>query len=114
MDGTLSAVVTFSLPRVSSVSVTDDTLTVDLEDGRTISVPISWYPRLAHGMPEERAHFQISSAGYGIHWPDLDEDIGVEGLVLGRKSTENPASFERWLQRRKQERVDDRPTSSLT
>jgi len=80
--------------------VTDDTLTVDLEDGRTISVPVVWYPRLAYGTPAERANFQIVGAGYGVHWPDLDEDIGVEGLLLGKKSTESPASFERWLQRR--------------
>jgi hypothetical protein len=82
------------------VTVTDDTLSVDLDDGRTISVPICWYPRLAHGTPAERAHFEISGAGYGIHWPDLDEDIGVEGLLLGKKSTESHASFERWLKRR--------------
>jgi uncharacterized protein DUF2442 len=87
--------------RVLNVSVTDDTLSVDLEDGRTIAIPIGWYPRLAHGAPAERANFQISGAGYGLHWPDLDEDIGVEGLLLGRKSTESPASFERWLQTRK-------------
>jgi hypothetical protein len=85
---------------VVNVSVTEDTLSVDLEDGRTIAVPITWYPRLAYGTPQERANFQISSAGYGIHWPDLDEDIGVEGLLRGKKSTESPASFERWLQRR--------------
>jgi hypothetical protein len=83
------------------VTVTDDTLAVDLEDGRSISVPIGWYPRLAHGTTVERANNQISGAGYGIHWPDLDEDIGVEGLLLGKKSTESPSSFERWLQRRK-------------
>jgi len=80
--------------------VTDDTLAIDIEDGRTIAVPIGWYPRLAHGTATERADFQISGAGYGIHWPSLDEDIGVEGLLLGKKSTESPASFERWLQRR--------------
>ncbi|MFQ5814479.1 MAG: DUF2442 domain-containing protein [Anaerolineae bacterium] len=85
-----------------NVTVTEDTLSVDLEDGRTVSVPIGWYPRLAHGMPEERTNFEISGAGYGIHWPDLDEDIGIEGLLLGKKSTENPASFKRWLQQRKQ------------
>jgi hypothetical protein len=100
MNGTLSAVVTFSLPRITNVVVTDDTLTVDLEDGRTVSVPISWYPRLAYATAEERANFQISGAGYGIHWPDLDEDIGVEGLLLGKKSTESAASFERWLRSR--------------
>lgn len=97
----LSAAVILS--RVVNVSVTEDTLAVDLEDGRTIAVPITWYPRLAYGTPQERANFQISSAGYGIHWPDLDEDIGVEGLLRGKKSTESPASFERWLQRRRPE-----------
>jgi hypothetical protein len=80
--------------------VTDDTLSVDLEDGRTISVPIGWYPRLAHGDPAERLNFRVSGAGYGVHWPDLDEDIGVEGLLSGKKSTESPASLQRWLQQR--------------
>ena len=73
MNGMPSAVVTLALPRIVSVTVTDDTLSVDLEDGRTISVPIGWYPRLAHGIPAERANFRISGAGYGIHWPDLTE-----------------------------------------
>jgi len=102
MNGTPSAVVTMALPKITKVSITDDTLTVDLEDGRTISVPIGWYPRLIHGTPRERSNFQISSAGYGIHWPDLDEDIGVEGLLLGKRSSESPASIERWLKNRKQ------------
>lgn len=102
MNGIHSAAVTLTLARVVNVMVTDNTLSVDLEDGRTISVPIGWYPRLAYGTPAERAHFQISGAGYGVHWPDLDEDIGVEGLLLGRKSTESPASFEGWLQRWKE------------
>lgn len=102
MNGMHSAAVTLKLARVVNVMVTDDTLSVDLEDGRTISVPIGWYPRLAHGTLAERANFQISGAGYGIHWPDLDEDIGVEGLLLGKKSVESPASFEGWLRRRKQ------------
>lgn len=102
MNGIPSVVVALPLPRAVNVSIDDDTLSVDLEDGRTISVPIGWYPRLAHGTPAERANFQISGAGYGIHWPELDEDVGVEGLVLGKRSTESPASFERWLQRRKQ------------
>src|SRR5574337_2008161 len=100
MNGIHSAVATPTLARAVNVSVTDDTLSVDLEDGRTIAIPIGWYPRLAHGTPAERANLQISGAGYGIHWPDLDEDIGVEGLLLGKKSTESPASFERWLQSR--------------
>ncbi len=101
MNGTHSAGAPLTLARVVSVMATEDTLSADLDDGRTISVPIGWYPRLAHGTAAERAHFQISGAGYGIFWPDLDEDIGVEGLLLGKKSTESPASSERWLQRRK-------------
>ncbi len=95
-----SVTLTLTLVRIVHGTVTDDTLAVDLEDGRTIIVPIGWYPRLAYGTPAERANFQISGAGYGIHWPDLDEDIGVEGLLLGKKSGESRASFERWLQRR--------------
>jgi len=87
-------------PKAISVNITDDTLSVDLEDGRTISVPIGWYPRLAYGTPEERANFELSGAGRGIHWPDLDEDIGVEGLLLGKKSAESAGSFERWLKQR--------------
>lgn len=101
MNGMPSAALPLELSRIVKVFVTDDTLSVDLEDGRTIAIPIGWYPRLAHATPAERANFQISGAGYGIHWPDLDEDIGVEGLLLGKKSTESMASFERWLQRRK-------------
>ena len=101
MNGIPSAVVTLALPRAVKVTITEDTLSVDLEDGRTITAPIGWYPRLAYGTPAERANFQISGARYGIHWPDLDEDIGVEGLLLGKKSTESAASFEQWLKKRK-------------
>jgi len=101
MNGTLSVVVTLSLPRVTGVSVTDDTLSVDLEDGRTVAAPIGWYPRLAHGTPVERANFQIAGGGFGLHWPDLDEDIGVEGILLGKRSNESSQSFEKWLASRK-------------
>ncbi len=80
--GMNSAVATLVLPRVARVTVTDDTLSVDLDDGRTIAVPIVWFPRLADGTAAERANFHVSGAGYGIHWPDLDEDIGVKGLLL--------------------------------
>ncbi|MEK7793410.1 MAG: DUF2442 domain-containing protein [Candidatus Hydrogenedentota bacterium] len=100
MNGTHSAAIAPTPVRIIRVAVTDDTLSVDLEDGRTIAVPIGWYPRLAYGTQEERANFQISGAGYGIHWPDLDEDLGVEGILLGQKSSEGQASFERWLKRR--------------
>lgn len=85
---------------LDNIHITDDTLTVDLTDGRSISVPIGWYPRLAYATPEERNHVQISGAGLGLHWPDLDEDIGVEGLLLGKKSMESPASLRRWLRAR--------------
>jgi hypothetical protein len=100
MNGINSVTLTLTLIRIINVAITDDTLAVDLEDGRSIAVPIGWYPRLAYGTPAERSNFQISGAGYGIHWPDLDEDIGVEGLLLGKKSSESQVSFERWLQRR--------------
>ncbi len=100
MNGMTFAAATLTTPRAIDVSLTDDTLSVDLEDGRTIAVPIGWYPRLAYGTPEERANFEISGAGYGIHWPDLDEDIGVEGLLLGKRSMESPSSLARWLARR--------------
>ena len=105
MNGMNSAEVT--LARVLKVAVTDDTLSVDLDDGRTLSVPIGWYPRLAHGTDAERSKFEISGAGYGVHWPDLDEDIGVEGLLLGRRSSESPSSFERWLNHRKEKLQKD-------
>lgn len=100
MNGIDFAIQTLTLTKIVNVTITDDTLAVDLEDGRTIAVPIGWYPRLAYGTPAERANFEISGAGYGLHWPDLDEDIGLEGLLLGKKSSESQTSFERWLQSR--------------
>jgi hypothetical protein len=69
--------------RVSDVRCTDDTLTVDLMDGRTISVPLAWYLRLARGTPAQRAKWEACAGGYGIHWPDLDEDLSTEGLLRG-------------------------------
>lgn len=84
-----------------SVSVTDDVLAVDLADGRTITVPLAWFPRLAHGTPAERANWRLIASGEGIHWPDLDEDISVESLLAGRRSGEAQESLRRWLQARK-------------
>ena len=69
--------------RVRDISITADELSVALMDGRTITVPLAWYPRLADATPEQRAHWEISGAGYGIHWPDLDEDLSTEGLLRG-------------------------------
>ena len=83
--------------RAFGLSVTDEALTVDLLDGRRISVPLGWYPRLLHGTPAERAHWRLIQGGEGIHWPYLDEDISVESLILGRPSGESQTSLERWL-----------------
>lgn len=69
--------------RVRDVRVTDDMLTVDLKDGRSISVPLVWYPRLLAASPAQRSNWQICAAGYGIHWPDVDEDLSTEGLLRG-------------------------------
>ena len=82
--------------RAQNVAVTDDSLTVDLSDGRTIAVPLGWYPRLLHGSREERGHWRLIGLGEGIHWPDLDEDISVENLILGKSSGESQQSFKKW------------------
>ena len=87
--------------RAQHVSVTEDTLIVNLVDGRTISVPVTWYPRLAHGSQAERANWRFIGEGEGIHWADLDEDISVEGLLAGRRSGETQASLRRWFETRK-------------
>jgi len=86
--------------RAQNVAVTDEALTVDLTDGRTLSVPLAWYPRLLHGTPTERNHWDLIGDGEGIHWPELDEDLSVEGLLLGRPSGESQRSFRRWLDER--------------
>jgi hypothetical protein len=88
------------VPDAVGVEVTDDTLTVELSDGRAISVPLAWYPRLQHGTPEERGHWRLIGKGQGVHWEDLDEDISVEGLLAGRQSGESQASLKRWLKGR--------------
>jgi hypothetical protein len=87
-----------------SVRVSDDALVADLADGRTIAVPLAWFPRLAHGTPTERAKWRLIAGGEGIHWPDLDEDISVESLLAGRRSAETQESLGRWLQRRESTR----------
>jgi len=82
------------------VKVTEDLLVGELSDGRTISVPIAWYPRLLHGSAEERNHWRLTGGGRGIHWPNLDEDISVENLLTGKSSGESQASFKKWLDTR--------------
>jgi hypothetical protein len=74
--------------------VTDEKVIVDLADGRSLSVPLAWYPRLLHASPEERHNWQLLGDGYAIEWVDLDEHIGVEGLLAGRRSSESQRSFE--------------------
>ena len=86
--------------RAQQVTVTTDTLSVDLTDGRTIAVPLAWYPRLVHGTPEERNHWRLLGQGEGIHWPELDEDISVENLLVGKASGESQRSFQQWVKDR--------------
>jgi hypothetical protein len=92
--------VEIEIPYALDVSLTDDTLTVDLSDGRTISTPLGWYPRIEHASPEERANWRLIGKGQGIRWEDIDEDINIEGLLAGRPSGESQASFKKWLQGR--------------
>jgi len=86
--------------RAQNLVVTEDSLIVDLSDGRSITVPLAWYPRLVHGTPEERNKWRWIGDREGINWPDLDEDISVENLILGQPSGESQDSFRRWLERR--------------
>ena len=84
-------------PLAQDVRVADDALTVALVDGRTVTVPMSWYPRLANGSPKERLNWQLLGGGHGIHWADLDEDISVDALLAGRPSAESQSSLQKWL-----------------
>ena len=95
-----SLVIETRIATAQRVTVTEDTLIVDLTDGRTISVPLAWYPRLLHGTFEERNNWRLIGQGEGIHWPDLDEDISVEGLVFGKPSGESQRSLKQWLEQR--------------
>lgn len=87
-----------SVPEAMTIEVTEDTLTAELSDGRTVAVPLSWYPRLVHATREERSNWRLIGIGQGIHWPDLDEDISVEMLLGGWPSGESQTSFKRWLE----------------
>jgi hypothetical protein len=86
-----------NISEATSVAITDDSLIVDLRDGRTITVPLTWFPRLVHGNSMERNSWKIIGNGKGIHWEDLDEDIYVEGLLAGKPSEESQKSFKNWL-----------------
>ena len=95
-----TSAVAMELPFAENLTVSADTLCVDLSDGRTISVPLSWYPRLLHATPAERKRWRLIGRGLGIHWEDIDEDISVEGLLAGKPSGESQASFSSWLAKR--------------
>jgi hypothetical protein len=84
-------------PIANRVTFTDEKLIVDLIDGRSLSIPIDWYPRLMHASLQERQNWQLLGDGYAIEWVDIDEHIGVEGLLAGRRSSESQQSFQRWL-----------------
>jgi Protein of unknown function (DUF2442) len=90
--------VNVNAPEASSVTITDDSLTVDLRDGRSITVPLAWFPRILHGNTTERKNWKLIGNGKGIHWEELDEDISVEGLLAGKPSEESQQSFKKWLQ----------------
>ncbi|MCC5807025.1 MAG: DUF2442 domain-containing protein [Opitutales bacterium] len=83
-----------------SVGFTEDSMVVYLVDGRSVSVPLAWYPRLSSGTKEEREDYELIGDGEGIHWPGLDEDISVEGIIAGRGSVESAESLNRWLSAR--------------
>ncbi|MGD2179812.1 DUF2442 domain-containing protein [Lusitaniella coriacea] len=87
-------------PVAKQVTVTENKLIVDLIDGRSLIVPLTWYPRLMHASSAERQNWQLLGDGYAIEWLDLDEHIGIEGLLAGKQSGESQKSFERWLSQR--------------
>ena len=103
------SVIEMEVPFAEDVTVSDDTLRVDLSDGRSISAPLAWYPRLLRATPAERKRWRLIGRGLGIHWKDLDEDISVEGLLAGKPSGESQASFGKWLAARSS-RPASRPT----
>lgn len=94
---TSSAHELWSPPVATSVTVTDEQLLVELGDGRSLGVPLAWFPRLFHASPVERANWRLIGKGEGIHWAALDEDVNIEALVAGRGSQESQASLKRWL-----------------
>lgn len=92
--------VEINIPDAILISITDDSLFVDLSDGRTISAPLEWYPRLLHATPAERNQWRLIGKGHGIHWEKIDEDISIEGLLAGRPSGESQSSLQKWLKQR--------------
>ncbi|MFA4875706.1 MAG: DUF2442 domain-containing protein [bacterium] len=95
-----TSAVEMAVPNAERIMMTEDTLSVDLSDGRTISVPLAWFPRLLHATPAEKKNWRLIGKGQGVHWEDIDEDISVEGMLAGRRSGESRDSFKKWLERR--------------
>lgn len=95
-----TSAVEMAVPNAERIMMTEDTLSVDLSDGRTISVPLAWFPRLLHATLAEKKNWRLIGKGQGVHWEDIDEDISVEGMLAGRRSGESRDSFKKWLERR--------------
>ena len=95
-----TSTVEIKVPSAIGVEVSESTLSIELNDGRTISVPVGWYPRLTHATRKERDNWKIIGGGQGIHWEDIDEDISVEGLLQGNPSGESQSSLRKWLKSR--------------
>jgi hypothetical protein len=95
-----SSTVESHVPTAANIRIEADAITLELSDGRVISAPIAWYPRLLNGTQDERNNWRLVGAGRGIHWPDLDEDISVENILAGKPSGESQASFKKWLEQR--------------
>ena len=95
-----NSTVELDVPGATWITFTDDALAAELADGRIVSVPLDWYPRLVRATEDERNNWELHSGSQYIHWEDLDEDISVEGLLAGRRSRESQASLKRWLEAR--------------
>ena len=100
-----TSAIEIQIPYGKNVIITDDTLSVELSDGRSIAVPITWFPRLLNATKKERSNWRLIGKGSCIHWEDLDEDINIEGLIAGRPSGESQSSFRRWLEQRSLKKV---------
>ena len=92
----ITSMIELEVPAVLNLTADDNTLSVDLDDGRTVAVPLAWFPRLQHASQEERNNWRIIGQGHGLHWDTLDEDISIENLLTGRRSGESQQSFARW------------------
>jgi hypothetical protein len=97
MPGMTTSATDLAVPAATAARIVDDQLVVELADGRTITAPLTWYPRLVHATAAERANMRLIGRGHGMHWPDIEEDISVESILRGRASAESAASLKRWL-----------------